>query len=458
MNTPSYVVDTNGTKYVLGRALGTGGQGTVFEVEGGRFAVKLLATQPKIDSRRVERQFMFLKHLSLNDLPIAKPVSVLRPPHAGYVMPLLGGMAPMAQLVLPPRGCRSMRTWYREGGCIKRRLDCLASAGETVAGLHAMGLCYGDISPANIFIPPPTADTESWLIDSDNLRHESGAVTQQFCTPGYGAPEVVSRTGTTSSLSDAHSLAVLVFLALAQCHPLIGDLVHDGEPELEERAFAGELPWVDHPTDSTNRSSRGIPRSVVFSTGLGELARRAFTGGLLDRAQRPSAGEWAEGLRRAAAHCLVCRDCRGSYYRNSEHCSWCGKPREAFVYAKARTQLANSKEFLKGPADSERVEDSFVISDGDSAILRAATAFGLSASNRRASVARLKSDRKVLVLERVSEEAYIEIRDGTRRGSLGTDPLQITVDAGLSKWSLHFGPETSNHRVVDFTYYAGGRA
>ena len=457
MNAPKSVVDTNGTKYVLSKQLGTGGQGSVYEVEGGMYAVKLLTRSTGTDTRRIDRQFLFLRQLDVGDVPIAKPVSVLRQPHAGYVMKLLKDMTPISKITLPPRGCDAMRKWYRDSGSLKRRLSCLASAGEAIAALHARGLCYGDVSPANIFIPTAATRDEAWLIDSDNLRFDSNTASQLFYTPGFGAPEVIGRTGTTTTLSDAHSFAVLSFLTLAQCHPLIGDLVHDGEPELEERAYEGKLPWIDHPTDASNRSSRGIPRSIVLSKGLIELAARAFDRGLLEKAKRPSASEWAEGLRRAAAHCLVCGGCGGSYYRDSKECPWCGKPQPSFLYARVHTLLAEAKTFLNGPDKNPRVEDSFVISEGDFTTVLATTAFGQSASCRRAPILRMMNDGKVLTIERLSEDAYIEIRASSKRGRLGNAPHQIPIDASLSKLAIHFGPETSNHRVLDLSHQPGGR-
>jgi DNA-binding helix-hairpin-helix protein with protein kinase domain len=457
MNAPKSVVDTNGTKYVLSKQLGTGGQGAVFEVEGGMYAVKLLTRSAGVDTRRIDRQFMFLKQLDVGDVPIAKPVSVLRQPHAGYVMRLLKDMTPISKITLPPRGGDSARKWYRESGSLKRRLSCLASAGEAIAALHARGLCYGDVSPANIFIPTAAKRDEAWLIDSDNLRFDSNTSSQQFYTPGFGAPEVIGGTGTTTTLSDAHSFAVLSFLTLAQCHPLIGDMVHDGEPELEERAYEGKLPWIDHPADASNRSSHGIARSIVLSKGLNELAARAFESGLLNKGKRPSASEWAEGLRRAAAHCLLCGACGGSYYRDSKECPWCGKPQSSFLYAKVHTFLSASRNFLNGPDKNPRVEDSFVLSDGDFTTVLATTAFGQSAAYRRIPILRLMSDGSFLTIERISADAYIEIRTSSKRGRLGSDPLQVPIDGSLSKLGIHFGPESSDHRVLDLSHQPGGR-
>ena len=61
-----------------------------------------------------------------------------------------------------------------------------------------------------------------------------------------------------NSLTDAHAFSVLAFQTLSLAHPLIGDAVNEGPPEREEEALAGRLPWIDHPTDGSNRASSGI--------------------------------------------------------------------------------------------------------------------------------------------------------------------------------------------------------
>ena len=41
-------------------------------------------------------------------------------------------------------------------------------------------------------------------------------------------------------------------------------MVDDGEPELEEKAYRGELPWVILQEDYSNESSVGIPAEYVL--------------------------------------------------------------------------------------------------------------------------------------------------------------------------------------------------
>jgi DNA-binding helix-hairpin-helix protein with protein kinase domain len=456
MTAPKYVVDTYGTKYQLGTQLGAGGQGAVFAVEGGRFAVKLLNREAATEARRVQAQFAFLKQLDLGNTPIVKPISVLRPPAVGYVMPLLKDMMPINGLMRPPVGCGSILKWYGDTGGIKRRLECLSVAAEAIAELHARGLCYGDVSSANIFISLAIDEFKVSLIDADNLRYNSAIPAHGFFTPGFGAPEIVNRTGTVSTLSDAHSFAVLVFHTLVQNHPLLGDAVHDGEPEMEERALAGGVPWIDHPSDATNRSSRGIPRQYALSERLQALADRAFTEGLLQADSRPTVTQWAEALSRAANQCLRCSGCTGWFYRTESECPWCGRAAAAFLYARFFTESGQERELHVGADKKPRLEGSLAISPGTATTVHAGLAQGLAAVERRAPIMKISFAEYSIKLERIEVNAHIEIEQGKKHGLLGET---ITIPESKSKdLRLYFGPRGSNRRVVYFSIEGGDRA
>ncbi len=135
------------------------------------------------------------------------------------------------------------------------------------------------------------------------------------------------------SLTDAWSLATMVFETLCMLHPFVGDLVHDGPPEHEEQAFRGELPWVDDTEDSRNATSRGIPRELVLTRPLRQLASECFGASRLDRLRRPTVAAWAERLHQAADQVLLCPVCRSGYYINQSVCPWCEAPRPPFVLA-----------------------------------------------------------------------------------------------------------------------------
>ena len=317
------VTDENGIVHELERCLGEGGQGAVWLTRNGRQVVKRFSRTR--DREGLRRQIAFVKRLDVRDLHVARPLTLLRPPEVGYVAEFLSDMVPLRTLLAPARGSPVDR-WYLDTGGLQRRLRLLAHAGEALASLHARGLIYGDVSHNNVFVSGPVEATEAWLIDLDNLRYESDPANAIY-TPGYGAPEVVSGARGPSSLSDAWAFAVLAFHTLTLVHPFCGDFVTDGEPELEEDAFAARVPWVDHSTDERNRSSHGIPRDLVLGPQLQALARETFEDGVQDILKRPGVARWVERLHVAADQTLRCATCGQSFFVTAPACPWCDTAR-----------------------------------------------------------------------------------------------------------------------------------
>lgn len=324
------VIDTNGTRYPLDRLLGRGGQGAVFAVRGRDLAVKISTARHPAAQQRVRENIARIRRLPLDGLHVARPLRALLEPHAGYVMELMTGMVPLQTLMQVPRDrASSVAEWYLETGSLQRRLRILARAAALFRALHERGLAYGDASPHNVFVSAERAACEVWLIDCDNIVQ--GVSPRAVYTPGYAAPELLRGHAGADSLTDAWSLATLAFEALCVLHPFDGDLVHDGDPELEDRAFRGELPWVDDPDDPRNAGSRGLPRAMVLSPSLQRLAADCFGASRTDRARRPTAGAWAEKLAQAADQVIVCPGCESGYYVNVAACPWCDDARPPFA-------------------------------------------------------------------------------------------------------------------------------
>ncbi|MBP8284669.1 MAG: hypothetical protein KAX46_12285, partial [Chromatiaceae bacterium] len=324
------VTTLTGARYKLTRELGRGGQGAVFGADDGRHAIKLLRKRTPVAREELRDRLAMVARLPIEDLGLARPLDRLREPDLGYVMELFTGMEPIQTLLQPPREAASLAQWYLAGGGLRRRLRLLARTADLFARLHGRGLVYTDPSPQNIFISQATDAHEVRLIDTDNLRPAS-VVGDAYFTPGYGAPELYTGRGPATSLSDAHAFAVIAFQTLALVHPFKGDLVEDGEPELEEQALNGDLPWIEHPQDDCNRSRHGIARGLVLSPKLSEAFAAAFGPGIKEPTQRPGLASWAEYLHKAADNTLCCPACGASYFRTSTHCHWCEAPRAAYV-------------------------------------------------------------------------------------------------------------------------------
>ncbi|RDV36433.1 hypothetical protein DV096_18430 [Bradymonadaceae bacterium TMQ3] len=322
MNPIQQVIDETGAIHTLTKKIGVGGQGEVWLTEGGKRIVKLLNIRR--DAERMRRQFAFVRRLDLGRLHVARPIAVLKAPHVGYVAEFLDDMVSIKELMEAPS--ENLLSWHIKTGGLRRRLRVLAHAGEALLGLHALGIVYADVSHNNVFVSEPVSATETWLIDLDNLSHDSDPALAIY-TPGYGAPELVAGEAGCTSLSDAWAFAVLVWQTLTLTHPFVGDMVNDGEPELEEEAFAGRLPWVGDTTDDRNYCSTGLPPELVLASRLTELARRTFEEGVKDRKKRTSVSDWVDRLHAAADQTVACPECTGTYFVTETACPWCDEER-----------------------------------------------------------------------------------------------------------------------------------
>ena len=296
------VVDILGNVYELEKELGRGGQGAVFAVKNGQQAVKILFNRSPIKRTQLRQQIKQVQMLfDINKLAIAQPLEMLKEPNLGYVMELLTDMIPISKLIDIPRNTECLVTWYLQGGGLRRRLLLLARCAETLSQLHGKGLVYSDPSPNNIFISADVNNSEIIrLIDADNLHYQSNVNSINCYTPEFGAPELITGKSGVNTLTDAHAFAVIAFKALSLTHPLIGDMVIDGEPELETQALEGKLPWIDDPDDKSNYTEIGLPRGIVLSPNLKTLSQKTFGIGLKEPKKRPGIGEWAEKLYAAA--------------------------------------------------------------------------------------------------------------------------------------------------------------
>lgn len=324
------VYDAKGHAYTLLGKLGEGGQGIVCLTDRPRVLVKI-ARHQKDEARQVwHAHLRWVMQQALEGLPIARPKALIVKPRLGYVMELMDGLEPLSDLMqraedsLRPGG--DTNEWVRSGG-LKRRLKLLARLARVLSELHGRGMAYGDLSPANIFISKSSSYEEVWLIDCDNISSLSRDSGQALYSPDYGAPEVVRGEALAESRTDSWSFAVIAFRVLALAHPMEGDLVVNGEPELKDRAQRGELPWVDHPSDRINFLSSGLPREIVTTTRLRNLFQQAFDPGLSDPGARPSMTEWASAFDEATTVCITCPSdlCSNSFFTTRERkCQICG--------------------------------------------------------------------------------------------------------------------------------------
>jgi len=343
---PREIIDEYGHVHVLNvPPIGAGGQGIVFTTKHPNTAVKIVTDDSgnllKSNQARtiLYKQLEDVRILPLPELHLASPISVIQPPYTGYVMQLLTSMMPVKELIALP-GENSLSEFYARTGSLRRRLVLLSKTAEILARLHAIPLVYADVSHNNIFVSKSSDAHEVWLIDADNL-HFQNTKDITLHTPGFGAPEVVQGTSKVNTSTDVFAFAVLAFWVLAQIHPFLGDYVEEGggwdddEEDLEEKAFAGEIPWIEDEEDDINSTDKGIPRDIILTSRLRGLFQATFGPGRIDPSYRPSMQQWVDALQRATDWTITCPECKSSYYV-SEECPWCDTPHSSFIYLEAR--------------------------------------------------------------------------------------------------------------------------
>jgi DNA-binding helix-hairpin-helix protein with protein kinase domain len=289
--------------------LGGGGQGEVYRAD---LAGQKVALKWYFPNSATEAQRQALETLIKKGPPTEKflwPIELTQSPDVpnfGYVMPLR-----------PPeyKGIVDL---------MKRRAEptfrALATAGLQLAdsflALHAMGLCYRDISFGNVFFDPDTG--EVLICDNDNVAVDGEAEGGVLGTPRFMAPEIVRGEALPSMQTDLYSLAVLLFYMLMVHHPL------EGRREVEikcldlpamNKLYGTDPLFIFDPDDDSNRPvpdfhDNALAFWPLYPQFIRDLFTKAFTDGIWDPQNgRVRESEWRSAMvrmRDAIIYCPVC--------------------------------------------------------------------------------------------------------------------------------------------------------
>ncbi|HEU0241640.1 MAG TPA: hypothetical protein VFR11_20620 [Micromonosporaceae bacterium] len=315
--------------------VGEGGQGVVHRATmsgGAQLALKWY--RPHTHSRA---QYESIERLASRPAPHPSfmfPLDTVRAAHLtafGYVMPWLDPKyMSFASYLNEPRapGLKAKAT-------IGRKLA------EAFSALHTSGLCYRDINFGNLWVDPVRADVA--IIDNDNVGTDDGPVTVLGALR-FMAPEVIRRQARPSTVSDLHSLAVLLFYLLMHGHPLDGARLeasmswetgrHRTDEQLARKHYGDEPVFVFDPADVSNRPTVEAGPASWWPVYAGFVRRRfehAFTVGLRDASLsgRVLAGTWRDTLARMYDLCMVCEHCRAALVFDTDSpdrpCWHCGR-------------------------------------------------------------------------------------------------------------------------------------
>ena len=183
--------------------------------------------------------------------------------------------------------------------------------------LHRRGLSYQDLNDGNFFIDVSNGDV--LICDNDNVtpdgKKNPGNVGGK---PGYMAPEIVRGQTHPNSLTDCHSLAVILFKLFCRHDPLMGEAFVKSVCITEERELElyGSAPvFIFDPHDKSNRPVSGIhPNPIKLWPRYPLFVKDAFISSFVDGMKNPNArlpdNEWQKILVRFRDELLFCPVCR----------------------------------------------------------------------------------------------------------------------------------------------------
>lgn len=339
--------DSAGRRLTLGRRLGRGGEGEVFEVAGqpglvakvlfpaGRTAAKLAKLEAMVASPPAGA------YDPVEGFPVLTwPRTVLRSADGrfiGYAMARIqpGDFVPFSTLVSGSRrqglGGNAL-TWDRMV-LLALRLT------HVVRTLHRFGYAVGDLNDRNVLVSrrltPLLMDTDSFQVPRPGRRGHFPSVVgdAQYWAPELLAVDLATYTGSRAQ-GDLHALGVLLFqLFMGGWRPYqaTGSAVAGIETPAQ-KAKAGLYAW-----DSPKRGLLEPPASAPSYRALPEPVRRLLHRCLVDGhrkpAKRPTADEWHEALRRLRGEGFQScrREPRHVFGARERACPWCGDRNDRFT-------------------------------------------------------------------------------------------------------------------------------
>lgn len=321
--TPLRVFDLKGRPVELGRSLGSGGEGAVFEIRNapGRVAKIYHKELTKEHSDKVWAMTRLRTEAiaRIAAWPL-EPLLSSSNRVSGFSMPEALGKP--IHLLYSPKS----RVTEFPGASWPFLVRTAANLARSFLVVHNSGHLVGDVNHGNSLVSEAATVT---LIDSDSFQIADGSRIY-LCGVGVAthlAPELQGcdlRQLVRTQSHDCFSLAILIFQILFMGrHPFSGRYLGVGEMPIEKAIREFRFAYGDSATARQMQPPPNTPPLATASLDIASLFERAFSNKSA-QGWRPKASEWVEALAALERNSKACAR-RSSHHFPAQlaSCPWC---------------------------------------------------------------------------------------------------------------------------------------
>lgn len=307
----------------LGKLLGKGGEGAVYEVVGQPALVAKIYLRD-IPAERAE------KLRAMSRLLTPKLAALTAWPHDV----LYGGGNKVSGFVMPKIRAHDVHEVYGP----KSRQKILPQAdwrllvraalntARAFAVVHEAGILVADVNHGGVMV---SADATVRLIDCDSFQFTAGGKTF-LCEVGvedFTPPELqgkVFRGIVRTANHDNFGLAILIFrLLMLGRHPFAGKHLGRGDLSLGEAIAQSKYAYSRERATTQMVPPPASPPVLVAGKEIAELWEKAFSPAGIRPHGRPTAEQWVFALQKLEANFAKCSMHGGHFFARGVPCPWC---------------------------------------------------------------------------------------------------------------------------------------
>lgn len=309
----------------LGKQLGKGGEGTVFEVEGRPDSAAKIYLSAVSSDRADKLLAMAAVRTAALDQLTAWPTDVLRQSDGkvcGFVMANLRASKDIHKLYSP----KSRLADFPQADW-RLVVRAALNTARAFSVLHQAGHLVGDVNHGGVRVSP---DATVKLIDTDSFQisHQGRTFLCEVGVQDFTPPELHGKAFkqvTRTANHDNFGLAVLIFQMLMNGrHPFAGRYSGPGDMPIEKA-----IPEYRYAYGRDTARSRMSPPPLSASPAaaspwVSELWERAFGTEGAKPGGRPKAEDWVQALTKLEQHFKRCSSRPSHFYFNGlAECPWC---------------------------------------------------------------------------------------------------------------------------------------